>query len=130
MVVLRKTISVERCLKRLYPQARYFFYITNRRDLTIAGVVASANARCNQEYRNAQREGDVRSLRAPVETLVSNWADMVMASLAGSMKAGFALLLSTKGRRRDRECAEQALSSAQPGVHRCWPARPPHWLAT
>lgn len=107
MVVLRKTITVERGQKLLYPQTRYFFYITNRRDLTIADVVASANARCNQENLNAQLKGDVRSLRAPVDTLVSNWAYMVMTSLAWSMKAWFALLLPTKGRWRDRYCAEQ-----------------------
>ncbi|MFO0313181.1 MAG: hypothetical protein ACK539_08140, partial [Planctomycetota bacterium] len=59
------------------------------------------------ENLNAQLKGDVRSLRAPVDTLVSNWAYMVMTSLAWSMKAWFALLLPTKGRWRDRYCAEQ-----------------------
>jgi len=107
MVVLRKTITVERGQKLLYPQTRYFFYITNRRDLAIADVVASANDRCNQENLNAQLKGDVRSLRAPVDTLVSNWAYMVMTSLAWSMKAWFALLLPTAGRWRDRYCDEQ-----------------------
>lgn len=107
MVVLRKTITVERGQKLLYPQTRYFFYITNRRDLTIADVVASANDRCNQENLNAQLKSDVRSLRAPVDTLVSNWAYMVMTSLAWSMKAWFALLLPTTGRWRDRYRDEQ-----------------------
>ena len=104
---LRKTITVERGQKLLYPQTRYFFYITNRRDLTVTEVVANANARCNQENLNAQLKGDVRSLRAPVDTLVSNWAYMVMTSLAWSMKAWFALLLPTGGRWRDRYCDEQ-----------------------
>jgi hypothetical protein len=107
MVVLRKTITVERGQKLLYPQTRYFFYITNRRDLTVTEVVANANARCNQENLNAQLKGDVRSLRAPVDSLVSNWAYMVMTSLAWSMKAWFALLLPTGGRWRDRYCDEQ-----------------------
>lgn len=107
MVVLRKTITVERGQKLLYPQTRYFFYITNRRDLTVADVVASANDRCNQENLNAQLKGDVRALRAPVDTLVSNWAYMVMTALAWSMKAWFALLLPTTGRWRDRHCDEQ-----------------------
>ena len=107
MVALRKTITVERGQKLLHPLTRYFFYITNRRDLTPADVVASANDRCNQENLNAQLKGDVRSLRAPVDTLVSNWAYMVMASLAWSMKAWFALLLPTAGRWRDRYCDEQ-----------------------
>jgi hypothetical protein len=107
MVVLRKTITVDHGRKVLYPQTRYFFNITDRRDLTIADVVASANARCSQENLNAQLKGDVRALRAPVDTLFSNWAYMVMTAFAWSMKAWFALLPPTKGRWRDRYCAEQ-----------------------
>jgi hypothetical protein len=107
MIVLRKTITVERGQKLLYPQTRYFFYITNRADLTIADVVANANDRCNQENLNAQLKGGVRALRAPVDTLVSNWAYMVMTALAWSMKAWFALLLPTTGRWRDRYRDEQ-----------------------
>lgn len=107
MVALKKTITVERGQKLLYPETRYFFYITNRRDLATADVVANANDRCNQENLNAQLKGDVRSLRAPVDTLVSNWAYMVMTSLAWSMKAWFALLLPTAGRWRDRYREEQ-----------------------
>jgi hypothetical protein len=37
----------------------------------------------------------VRALHAPVDNLVSNWAYMVMVSLAWSLKAWFALLLPT-----------------------------------
>lgn len=107
MVVLKKTITVERGQKLLYPETRYFFYITNRRDLSIAEVVATANDRCNQENLNAQLKGDVRALRAPVDTLVSNWAFMVMTALAWSLKAWFALLLPTTGRWRDRYQEEQ-----------------------
>jgi hypothetical protein len=107
MVALRKTISVERGQKLLYPEARYFFYITNRRDLTVAQVVAHANDRCNQENLNAQLKSGVRALRAPVDTLVSNWAYMVMTALAWSMKAWFALLLPTSGRWGERYRDEQ-----------------------
>jgi hypothetical protein len=107
MVALKKTITVERGQKLLYPERRYFFYITNRRDLSIAEVVATANDRCNQENLHAQLKGDVRALRAPVDTLVSNWAYMVMTALAWSLKAWFALLLPTSGRWRDRYIDEQ-----------------------
>jgi hypothetical protein len=107
MAVLKKTITVERGQKLLYPQTRYFFYITNRRDLTVAEVVDTANDRCNQENLNAQLKGDVRALRAPVDTLVSNWAYMVMTALAWSMKAWFALLLPVSGRWRNRYRDEQ-----------------------
>lgn len=54
MVALRKTITVERGQKLLYPEVRYFFYITNRRDMTTAEVVASASDRCDQENLHAQ----------------------------------------------------------------------------
>lgn len=107
MVALKKTITVERGQKLLYPETRYFFFITNRRDLTVAGVVELANDRCNQENLNAQLKGDVRALRAPVDTLVSNWAFMVMTALAWSLKAWLALLLPTTGRWHDRYCDEQ-----------------------
>ena len=107
MIALRKTITVERGQKLLYPEVRYFFYITNRRDMTTAEVVASANDRCDQENLHAQLKGGVRALRAPVDTLVSNWAYMVMTALAWSMKAWFALLLPTSGRWGERYRDEQ-----------------------
>jgi hypothetical protein len=107
MVALRKTITVERGQKLLYPQTRYYFYFTNRCDLTAAEIVAHANDRCDQENLNAHLKGGVRALRAPVDTLVSNWAYMVMTALAWSLKAWFALLLPTSGRWRDRYRDEQ-----------------------
>jgi len=107
MIVLKKTISVERGQQLLYPEVRYFFFITNRRDMTTAEVVATANDRCNQENLNAQLKGGVRALRAPVDTLLSNWAYMVMTALAWSMKAWFALLLPTWGRWGKRYRDEQ-----------------------
>ena len=107
MIVLRKTITVERGQKLLYPETRYFFYFTNRRDLTAVEIVAHANDRCDQENLNAHLKGGVRALRAPVDTLVSNWAYMVMTALAWSLKAWFALLLPTSGRWRNRYHEEQ-----------------------
>lgn len=107
VIALKKTISVERGQHMLFPEQRYFFYITNCRDLSIAEVVATANDRCNQENLNAHLKSDVRALRAPVDTLVSNWAFMVMSSLAWSLKAWFALLLPTSGRWRNRYLVEQ-----------------------
>jgi hypothetical protein len=41
----------------LFPEVRYFFYLTNDRDLTAAEVVFEANARCDQEVRHDNREG-------------------------------------------------------------------------
>ena len=112
MVVLKKTISVECGQLVLYPEVRYFFYITNRRDISITEVVRLANDRCNQENLHAQLKGGVRALRAPLDTLLSNWAYMVMTALAWSMKAWFALLLPVDGQgrgRREQEHEKRAL---------------------
>ncbi len=46
-------------------------------------------------------------MQAPVDNLVSNWAYMVMASLAWTLKAWFALLLPETGRWKDKHKAEK-----------------------
>ena len=43
----------------------------------------------------------------PVDNLVSNWAYMVMASLAWTLKAWFALALPVKGRWREKHATEK-----------------------
>ena len=53
----------------------------------------AANGRCDQENLIAQLKGGVHALTTPVDDLVSNWAYMVMASLAWSLKAWTALLV-------------------------------------
>jgi Transposase DDE domain group 1 len=93
MVVIRKHISKEKGEKVLFPEERYFFYITNDRDLSAAEVVFEANDRCNQENLLAQLHGGVRALQAPVNTLESNGAWMVMTALAWNLKAWWALML-------------------------------------
>ena len=45
-----------------------------------------------------QLKGGVKALSMPVDNLVSNWAYMVMASLAWSLKAWSALILPESGR--------------------------------
>ena len=57
-----------------------------------------ANARCNQENLIEQLKNGVRALQMPVDNLISNWAYMVMASLAWTLKAWFALSLPETGR--------------------------------
>jgi hypothetical protein len=93
MVVVRKNISVEKGEKVLFDDIRYFFYITNDWDSTAAEIVFSANERCHQENLIEQLRNGVRALRAPVDTLESNWAYMVMTALAWNLKAWWALLL-------------------------------------
>jgi len=87
MVVVRKNISVEKGEDSFLPEIRYFFYITNRRDLPKASIVYWANERCDQENLIAQLKGGINALRCPVDDLVSNWAYMVIASLAWTVKS-------------------------------------------
>lgn len=93
VVALRKNISVEKGEDVLLPEIRYFFYITNVTDSSCDEIVHEARARCNQENLIGQLKSGVRALHAPVNTLVANWAYMVMAALAWSIKAWVALLL-------------------------------------
>jgi hypothetical protein len=107
MVVVRKTIVEERGQQCLGTSYRYFFYITNDRNLPAREVVREANNRCAQENLLDELKNGVRALHAPVNTLAANWAYMVIASLAWSMKAWFALLLPVSPRWRDRHEADR-----------------------
>lgn len=98
MIVIRKNISREKGELRLFDEIRYFFYITNDRESTPAEVVFSCNDRCNQENLIEQLSNGVQAFRAPVDNLMSNWAYMVMTSLAWNLKAWSALWLDAKGR--------------------------------
>lgn len=93
LVVVRKHISREKGEAVLFPEVRYFFYITNDRAWAPAEVVFEANGRCDQENLLAQLHGGVRALAAPVNTLEGNWAWMAMTALAWTLKAWWALLL-------------------------------------
>ena len=99
-VVLRKTIVEERGQRCLGQTFRYFFYVTNDREMTCEQVVREVNGRCNQENLLAQLKSGVPALRAPLNTLESNWAYMVIASLAWSLKAWLALLQPRAGVRQ------------------------------
>jgi hypothetical protein len=107
MVVVRKNISVERGDQRLFDEIRYFFYLTNDRQAAAADVVFLANDRCNQENLIDQLKHGVGAARMPVDTLLSNGAYMVMAALAWTLKAWFALLLPETGRWATRYAAEK-----------------------
>ena len=68
--------------RKLFDDARCFFFITNDFRKSAAEIVLEANNRCNQENLFAHLKSDMHALSAPVDTLASNWAYMVMASLA------------------------------------------------
>jgi hypothetical protein len=107
MVVLRKRVGIDKGQLRLFEEYRYYFYITNDREITAEEVVFSANDRCDQENLIAQLKSGVRALTTPVDDLVSNWAYMVMASLAWSLKAWSALLVPVVPRHRAQHQAER-----------------------
>jgi hypothetical protein len=99
VVALRKNISKKVGSYELFELYCYFFYITTRTDLSAAGVVACANQRCDQENVIQQLKNGVNALRVPLYDLVSNWAYMVIASLAWTLKSWFALMMHRKSER-------------------------------
>jgi hypothetical protein len=107
MVVLRKLVGIDKGQMRLFEEYRYFFYITNDRNMTAEEVVFSANDRCDQENLIAQLKSGVHALTAPVDDLVSNWAYMVMGSLAWSLKAWSALLVPVEPRHEAKHKTEK-----------------------
>jgi hypothetical protein len=108
VVVVRKNLSVEKGQWVLYDDIRYFFYITNLRGESAAEIVLLANDRCDQENLIEQLKNGVKALRMPVDNLVSNWAYMVMASVAWTLKAWWGLCLPVQpGRWRERQEAQK-----------------------
>jgi hypothetical protein len=108
MVVIRKNITREKGEQALFDEIRYFFYITNERERSQEEIIFSANDRCNQENLIAQLKGSVSALHAPVDTLESNWAYMVIAALAWNLKAWWALTLPAEpGRWQERHLEQK-----------------------
>jgi len=92
LVVVRKNLRIEEGGVKQRDDVRYFFYLTNEETWTLADIVAFANDRCNQENLIEQLKNGVGALRLPTNTLVSNWAYMVIGALAWTFKAWLALL--------------------------------------
>jgi hypothetical protein len=104
LIICRKTIDVEMGQEKLFEQYRYFFFITNIEAgaMPAPEAVLSANGRCDQENLIEQLKNGVKAMRLPVDNLVSNWAYMVMASLAWNLKAWWGLMLpQAQGRGRE-----------------------------
>jgi Transposase DDE domain group 1 len=98
MVIVRKNISVQKGEHVLFDEIRYFFYLSNRWDLSMEAIVSLANQRCDQENVIEQLKNGVNAMRMPVDDLLSNWAYMVMASLAWNLKAWYGLLVPDRER--------------------------------
>jgi hypothetical protein len=98
VVVVCKNLTVEKGEQMLFDDLRYLFYITNDWAWPAEQIVPAANGRCNQENLIEQLKNGARAMEMPVGDLVSNWAYMVMASLAWTLKAWLALVLPEAGR--------------------------------
>jgi len=107
IVLVKKNLTIEKGEIALFDEIRYFLYITNDSETAPEEIVRLANERCEQENLIEQLKGGVRALHAPVNTLHSNWAYMVMGSLAWTLKAWFGLILPEGGRWADRRKAEK-----------------------
>ena len=78
--------------------------------MTAGQVVLSAGGRCNQENLDCRSsKSGVYALATPVDNLVSNWAYMVMASLAWSAEEPWSRLAGA----RDASPCREAPSSAE-----------------
>ena len=100
LIIVSQTIAVEKGQTRLFDEIRWRFYLTNDREGTRRDLVFKANDRCDQEDLIAQLKGGAPALRAAVDNLVSNWADMVMTALAWNLQAWLALSVPEHPRHR------------------------------
>ena len=104
IVVLRKDIEVTQGQQKLFDDSPYFFYITNvsRAAKPAPRVIRDANKRCNQENTISQLKA-CGALTAPLDSLLSNWAYMTIASLAWTLKAWCGLMIRPQGSAAGRE---------------------------
>lgn len=107
MVVVRKLLTVEQGEHLLFPEVRYFFYITNKRAVSAREIVRLANTRCDQERLFGVQKSEVKSFRCPLDNLLSNWAYMVCTTLAWNLSRWFALILPEGGRWEEKHRAEK-----------------------
>ena len=109
MVVVRKNLTVSEPRQgRLFEDYRYFFYITNE------GSRRRPPRSCSRPTTAASRRTCWPSstrcgrLHAPVDNLLSNWAYMLMTTLAWNLKAWLALWLPARaGRWHEQHQAQQ-----------------------
>jgi hypothetical protein len=108
MLVVRKNLTTEKGELKLFDNERYFFYLTNLTRESPQEIVLLANDRCDQENLIEQLKNGTHAMKMPVDNLISNWAYMVMAALAWSLKAWLGLALpETPGRWRERHASEK-----------------------
>jgi hypothetical protein len=99
LVMIRKTISVREGQDLLFPEIRYFFYITNDRAKSAAEIVFESNDRCNQENLIGQLKSGMNAMRMPLDTLNANGMYLVCGALAWSLKSWLALSIDAENRK-------------------------------
>ena len=106
LIITRKSIDGNSGQDKFWKEHRYFFHITNDWQTPAAQLVLAANGRCDQENLIAQLKNGVHAMCLPANDLISNWAYMVMASLAWTLTAWWGLMLP-EGTGRSRETRRQ-----------------------
>ncbi len=115
MVVVRKEIDVTSGQHLLFDTEKYFFYITNESadEVPAREVVRGSNQRCNQENTISQLKA-CHALTAPLNDLESNWAYMLFASLAWTLKIWSGMMIRVQGnpdqRRKRREARKRVIT--------------------
>ena len=109
MVVVRKDIDVTSGQQLLFSEERYFFYITNEaaEDVPAREVIRGSNRRCDQENTISQLKA-CGALSAPLDSLESNMAYMLFASLAWTLKIWSGMLIRVKGNEGQKRVRREA----------------------
>ncbi|MGD9971494.1 MAG: transposase [Desulfatirhabdiaceae bacterium] len=93
MIVLKKNLEVIKGEVPLFDDVRYFFYITNDEIKSPCEIVEFYRDRADHENDIEQLKNGVRAIQAPSDNLISNWAYMVIASMAWNLKTWYGLLI-------------------------------------
>lgn len=93
IVVLKKKLKVVKGTMHLFDDVRYFFFIGNDWEKEQEEIVKFYRKRADHENDIDQLTNGVKALHAPSNTLLSNWAYMVIAALAWDLKAWYGLLM-------------------------------------
>ena len=109
MVVVRKDIDVTSGQHWLFDRNKWFFYISNEShdEVSSREVIAGANRRCNQENTISQLKA-CGALSAPLDTLESNGAYMLFASLAWTLKIWSGMMVRVKGNENQKRVRRSA----------------------
>jgi len=101
IIVLKKDIRVTKGQQHLFDKSRYFFYITNIRDMSAREVLDFIRKRCNHENKVEQLKNGVPAFYAPCSEFHANWAWMIAGALAWNIKSWIGLLFANPSKGRE-----------------------------